>query len=136
MHDHPSPFSVPSLPDPPLQWFILVFQTCPHHRGSFSQRFFGVFAPRPTTRPATLGRAFSLHGAVADTIATPYVAYMLLLHIRMLSFIFRSPVACDLSLFVRCTWQASTGLRRVGDSGGPALLLLRLYLMLTSCFNN
>jgi hypothetical protein len=61
---------------------------------------------------------------------------MLLLHIRMLSFIFRSPVACDLSLFVRCTWQASTGLRRVGESDGPALLLLRLYCMLKSCFNN
>ncbi len=26
MHYHSSPFSVPSLPDPPLQWSILVFR--------------------------------------------------------------------------------------------------------------
>ena len=42
MHDHYSPFSVPSLPDPPLQWLILVFRTCPHHRGAFSQRLLRV----------------------------------------------------------------------------------------------
>ena len=41
-HDHSSPFSVPSLPDPPLQRLILVFRTCPHHRGSFSQRLLRV----------------------------------------------------------------------------------------------
>ena len=92
--------------------------------------FLGVSAPRPTTRPATLGRAFSLHGAVADTIATPYVSSMMLLHIRMLSFIFRSPVASAFSLFVPCTWQTSTGFRRVGESDSTALLHLRLYLML------
>jgi hypothetical protein len=127
MHDHSSPFSVPSLPDPPLQWFILVtvFGTCPHLRGSFSQHFSGVSAPRATTRPATLGRALSLHGAVADTIATPYVSSMLLLHIRMLSFIFRSPgVASAFSLFVLCTWQASTGFRRVDESDSTPLLHL------------
>jgi hypothetical protein len=86
----------------------------------------GVLAPPPTTRPATLGRAFSLHGAVADTIATPYVSCMMLLHIRMLSFIFRSPVASAVSLFVRCTRQTSTGFRRAGESDSTALLHLRL----------
>ena len=82
------------------------------------------------TRPATLGRAFSLHEAVAGTIATPYVSSMLLLRIRMLSFIFRLPVASAFSLFVPCTWQTSTGFRRVGESDSTALLHLRLYLML------
>ena len=42
MHDRSSPFSVPSLPDPPVQWLILVFRRCPHHRGSFSQRLLRV----------------------------------------------------------------------------------------------
>jgi hypothetical protein len=42
MHDHYSPFSMPSLPDPPPQWLILVFRTCPHHQRSFSQRLFRV----------------------------------------------------------------------------------------------
>ena len=132
MHDYSSPFSVLFLPDKRLQWPILVFLTCHHHRRSFSQRFLGVFASRPTTRPATSGRAFSLHGAIVETtrFATPYGSSMLLLHIRMLSFIFRSPVACDFSLFVRCTWQASTGFRRVGESDSTALLHFRLYLML------
>ena len=78
------------------------------------------------TRPATLGRAFSLHGAVAGTIARPYVSSMLLLRIRMLSFIFRLPVASAFSLFVRCTWQASTGFRRVGESDSTTLLHFRL----------
>ncbi len=143
MHDHSSPFSVPSLPNPPLQWLILVFRTwtCPHHRGSFSQRFSGVSAPRPTTRPPTLGRTFSLHGAVADTIATPYVSSMLSLHIHMLSFIFqvRSPVLSAFSRLFRvvpCIWQTSTGFRRVGESNSTALLHLRLYLMLNPWFNN
>jgi hypothetical protein len=94
--------------------------------------FLGAFRTSTHDRPATLGRAFSLHGAVAGTIATPYVFSMLLLHIRKLSFIFRLHVASAFSLFVRCTWQASTGFRRAGESGGPALLHLRLYLMLES----
>ncbi len=58
-HDHSSPISVLSLPDLPIQWFFLVFRTCYHHRGSFHSVFWGS-APRPMTRSATLGRAFSL----------------------------------------------------------------------------
>jgi hypothetical protein len=53
---------------------------------------------------------------------------MLLLRIRMINFILRLPVPAKFSLSVRCTWQASTGFRRVGESGDPALLHLRLYL--------
>jgi hypothetical protein len=43
MHDHSSPISVLSLPYPPIQRFFLVFRTCYHHRGSFSQLFWGGF---------------------------------------------------------------------------------------------
>jgi protocatechuate 3,4-dioxygenase beta subunit len=111
-----------------------MVNSCVSNMSSSSGVVYAAFiagsAPRPTTRPATLGRAFSLHGAVEDTIATPYVSSMLLLHIRMLSIIFRSPVASAFSLFVPCTWQTSTGFRRVGESGSTALLHLRLYLML------
>jgi hypothetical protein len=38
------------------------------------------------TRSATLGRAFSLDEAFSGTIDLPYVLFMLLLHISMLSF--------------------------------------------------
>ena len=89
MHDHSSPVLVPSLHDPPLKWFILVFRTCHPHLRSISQHFGGLFAPRPVTRPATLGRAFSLLGAVAGTIDTPYVFINMLLHIRKFSYLFR-----------------------------------------------
>ena len=40
------------------------------------------------TRSATLGRAFSLDEAFSGTIDIPYVLYMQLLHISMLSFTF------------------------------------------------
>ncbi len=33
---------LPPLLDPSLQWLILVFRTCRHHRGSFLQHFWGV----------------------------------------------------------------------------------------------
>ena len=52
-------FQLPPLPDPPLQWFILVFRTCHHHRESFSQHFWGVFAPQPWLIPS-LWEGFSL----------------------------------------------------------------------------
>ncbi len=65
---------------------LLVFRTCCHHRGWFSQLFWGGSAPRPMTRSATLGRAFSLDEAFSGTIDLPYVLFMLLLHISMLSF--------------------------------------------------
>jgi hypothetical protein len=42
VHDHSSPISVLSLPDPPIQWFFLMFWTCYHHRRSCLQRFFVV----------------------------------------------------------------------------------------------
>ncbi len=45
------------------------------------------------TRSATLGRAFSLDEAFSSTIDMPYVLYMLLLHISMLSFTFILRVA-------------------------------------------
>jgi hypothetical protein len=93
MHDHSSPISVLSLPYPPVQWFFLVFRTCYHHPGSFSQLFGGGFAPQPMTRSATLGRAFSLDEAFSGTIDMPYVHYMLLLHISILSFTFILRVA-------------------------------------------
>ncbi len=77
IHDHSSPISVLSLPDPPIQWFVLVFRTCYHHRRSFSQRFFGGSAPRPMTRSATLGRAFSLDEAFYCTIGMGCVTSVL-----------------------------------------------------------
>ena len=81
---------------------------------------------------ATLGRAFSPDEAVAGTSATPYVSSMLLVRIRMINFILRLPVPAKFSLSVRCTWQAPTGFRRVGESDCPALLHLRLDFMLES----
>jgi len=92
----------------------------------------GSFRSSTYDSSATLGRAFSPDEAVAGTRATPYVSSMLLLRIRKINFIFRLPVPTKFSLSVRRTWQASTGFRRVGESGGPALLHLRLYLMLES----
>ena len=92
----------------------------------------GSFRSSTDDSSATLGRAFSADEAVAGTRATPYVYSMLLLRIRKINFIFRLPVPTKFSLSVRCTWQASTGFRRVGESGGPALLHLRLDLMLES----
>jgi hypothetical protein len=98
MHDHFLPISVLSLPDPPIQWFILVFRTCYHHRGSFSQHFWGGSAPQPMTRSATLGRAFTLDGAFFGTIDMPYVLYMLFLRISMLSYTFILRLASARSL--------------------------------------
>jgi hypothetical protein len=94
--------------------------------------FLGGFLSSTHDSSATLGRVFLLHGAVAGTIATSYVSSILLIHISMFSFIFRLPVASFflLSESVGCTWQASTGFRRVGESDGTALLHLRLYFML------
>ena len=111
MHDHPSPISVLSLPYPPIQWFFLVFRTCYHHPGSFSQLLGGSSAARPMTRSATLGRAFSLDEAFSGTIDMPYVLYMLLLHISMLSFTFILRVAAAVSILVRRTRPTSTGFR-------------------------
>ena len=51
------------------------------------------------TRSATLGRAFSLDGAFSGTIDMPYVLYMLMLHISILSFTFILRVASAVSLF-------------------------------------
>ncbi len=113
MHDHSSPIAVLALPDLPLKWFIFVFRTCRHRRGSFSQRFSGVSSPLPMTRSATLGRAFSLHGAFSGTIIMPYVTSMLLLHIRMLGFTFILRVASAVSLYVRRNRPAPTGFHRV-----------------------
>ena len=50
------------------------------------------------TRSATLGRAFSLDEAFSGTIDMPYVLYMLLLHISMLSFTFILRVAAAVSI--------------------------------------
>jgi hypothetical protein len=63
------------------------------------------------TRSATLGRAFSLDEAFSGTIDMPYVLYMLLLHISMLSFNFILRVAAAVSLLVRRTRPTSTGFR-------------------------
>jgi hypothetical protein len=106
MHDHSSPISVLSLPDPPIQWFSVVFRTCYHHRGSFLHLFWGGSAPRPMTRSATLGRAFSLDVAFSGTIDMPYVLYMRFLHISMLSDTLILRLASAVSLF-RPTYQAS-----------------------------
>jgi hypothetical protein len=57
------------------------------------------------TRSATLGRAFSLDEAFIGSIDMPYVLYMLLLHISMLSFTFILRVAAAVSLSVRRTSQ-------------------------------
>ena len=92
----------------------------------------GSFRSSTHDSSATLGRAFSPDEAVAGTRATPYVSSMLLVRIRMINFILRLPVPAKFSLSVRCTWQASTGFRRVGESGGPALLHLSPYLILES----
>ena len=122
MHDRPSPISVLSLPYPPIQWFFLVFRTCYHHRGSFSQLFWGGSAPRPMTRSATLGRAFSLDEAFSGTIDMPYVLYMLLLHISMLSFTFILRLTSSVSLSVRRTRPVSTGFHHECIGSGPNCL--------------
>ncbi len=48
MHDHSLPIAVLSLPDPPLQGFILVFRTCHPYRVSFCSVFweFQLLDPR------------------------------------------------------------------------------------------
>ncbi len=122
MHDHPSPISVLSLPYPPIQWFFLVFRTCYHHPGSFSQLFGESSAARPMTRSATLGRAFSLDEAFSGTIDMPYVLYMLLLHISMFSFTFILRVASALSLSVRRIRPASTDFHHECAGSGPNCL--------------
>ena len=104
-------YPCPIHPYKMIKWFFLVFRTCYHHRGLFSLLFWGGSAPRPMTRSATLGRAFSLDEAFSGTIDMPYVLYMLLLHISMLSFTFILRVASAVSLSVRRTRPASTGFR-------------------------
>ena len=74
------------------------------------------------TRPATLGRAFSLHGAVPGTIVMPYVISMVFLHIRMLGFTFILRAASAVSLYVRHTRPASTSFHRVCAGCGPDCL--------------
>ena len=102
MHVHSSTTAVFSLPDPPLQWFILVFRTLRQHWRSFSHSFSVVSTHQTMTRRTTLGRAFSLHGAVPGTIVMPYrdVLSILLLHIRMLCFNFILLVAYAVTLSV------------------------------------
>ena len=56
MHHHSPPVVVPSLPDLPLQWFILVFRTCRHHWRSFSQSFRGFSHLDHDAPPWTLHR--------------------------------------------------------------------------------
>ena len=103
------------------QWFILVFPTCHHHRGSFSQRVSGVSAPRPVTRPATMGQAFSRD--FAGTVAKPYVLSMLLLHIySMLSFTFILSMGSAVSHYVWRNRQASTDFHGVCAGCGPYCL--------------
>ena len=74
------------------------------------------------TRSATLGRAFSLDEAFSGTIDMPYVLYMLVLHISMLSFIFILRVAAAVSLSVRRTRPASTCFRHEYAGSGPDCL--------------
>ncbi len=122
MHDHSSPISVLFLPYSPIQWFFLVFRTYHHHPGSFSQLFWVGSAPRPMTRSATLGRAFSLDEAFSGTIDMPYVLYMLLFHISMLSFTFILRVVSAVSLSIRRTRPASTGFHHECAGCGPDCL--------------
>jgi hypothetical protein len=76
------------------------------------------------TRSATLGRAFSRDEAFSGTIDMPYVLYMLLLHISMLSFTFILRVAAAVSLSFRRTRPASTGFRHEYAGSSPNRLKL------------
>jgi hypothetical protein len=84
--------------------------------------FLGGSAPQPTTHSATLGRAFSLGDVFSGTIDIQYVLYMLLLHISMRSFTYILRVAAAVSLFVRRTRPASTGI--VTNVQGPVPIVL------------
>jgi hypothetical protein len=76
------------------------------------------------TRSATLGRTFALDETFSGTIDMPYVLYMLLLHISMLSFtsILRVAAAVSLSSSVRRTRPASTGFRHEYAGSGTDCL--------------
>jgi hypothetical protein len=64
---------------------------CFEHVITFRGRFCSVLMGVPLMThdlSAILGWAFPLHGAVAGTIAMPFLSSMLLLHICMVTFIF------------------------------------------------
>ena len=88
------------------------------------------------TSSATLGRAFSLDVAFSGTNEMPYVLYMLMLHISMLSFTFILRVAAAVSLSVRRTRPASTGFHHEYAGSCPDCLNLCLCLVLESGFDD